>query len=403
MTTTAPSSTSECPARYFVALCTTTSAPRSSGFWPRGVANVESTTTRAPAACAAAATAAMSTTSSVGFVGVSSQTMAAPSAAAISSSVRAETSRRLDPARLVPPGQLRARAAVRDGLGHHDAAHRHQVGHGGDRGHAAREADRPAAGTLERGQYLLERAPRRVADPRVGDRSTGGEGRAEHGRGVHRAPPGRARDDPRRRRCWRPTAPRAGGPGAALRSSSAMPPQPTGWCALGSGTWMSSGGSGWQWSSAGAAASTRSPASAPAASCPRSTGRAYDVVPIGITTGGPLGRRARRARAPADHRRPAARGRRDRVARGAPRRPHARGDRRAAGGCCRRAPARRRRRLPGPARAVGRGRHDPGPARARRDAVRRLGGVRLRGGDGQGAHEGRAARRRPRGRARTSW
>ena len=63
-----------------MALCTTTWAPRSSGFWPSGVAKVESTTSSAPGA--PAATAAMSVTSSVGFAGVSSQMTSAPSARA---------------------------------------------------------------------------------------------------------------------------------------------------------------------------------------------------------------------------------------------------------------------------------------------------------------------------------
>ena len=55
------------------------SAPRSSGVWRYGVANVLSTTSRAPAAWAASATAAMSTTFRSGFVGDSIQTSRAPS------------------------------------------------------------------------------------------------------------------------------------------------------------------------------------------------------------------------------------------------------------------------------------------------------------------------------------
>ena len=50
------------------------SAPSASGCWRYGVANVLSTTTRAPAAWAASAAARMSTMFSVGLVGVSIQT-----------------------------------------------------------------------------------------------------------------------------------------------------------------------------------------------------------------------------------------------------------------------------------------------------------------------------------------
>src|SRR5206468_551415 len=57
-----PPTTSECPPRYFVVECTTMSAPSSSGRWRYGVAKVLSTTTIAPAACAASAAARMSIT-----------------------------------------------------------------------------------------------------------------------------------------------------------------------------------------------------------------------------------------------------------------------------------------------------------------------------------------------------
>jgi hypothetical protein len=70
-----PPTTSECPPRYFVVECTTMSAPSSSGRCRYGVAKVLSTTTIAPAACAASAAARMSITFRRGFVGVSSQTM----------------------------------------------------------------------------------------------------------------------------------------------------------------------------------------------------------------------------------------------------------------------------------------------------------------------------------------
>ena len=71
---TAPPIRSECPPMYFVTLCTTTSAPRANGCWSAGDANVLSTTTCAPDACASAATASMSTTLSNGFDGVSTHT-----------------------------------------------------------------------------------------------------------------------------------------------------------------------------------------------------------------------------------------------------------------------------------------------------------------------------------------
>jgi D-alanine-D-alanine ligase len=53
-----------------------------------------------------------------------------------------------------------------------------------------------------------------------------------------------------------------------------------------------------------------------------------------------------------------------------------------------------RRRLPGPARAVRRGRHGAGHARARGRALRRRGRARLGAGDGQGCLQGRHARSR---------
>ena len=61
-----------------------------------------------------------------------------------------------------------------------------------------------------------------------------------------------------------------------------------------------------------------------------------------------------------------------------------------------------RRRVPGPARAVRRGRHDPGPARDARDPVRRRRRARLGGEHGQGVLQGGAARCRHRRRAARS-
>ena len=73
-----PPTTSECPPRYFVVECRTTSAPSESGCWRYGVAKVLSTTTSAPTACAASAAARMSTRFRSGFVGDSSQTRRVP-------------------------------------------------------------------------------------------------------------------------------------------------------------------------------------------------------------------------------------------------------------------------------------------------------------------------------------
>jgi hypothetical protein len=56
-TTSAPPTTSECPPRYFVVECTTTSAPRVSGCCRYGEAKVLSTTSSAPASCATSASA----------------------------------------------------------------------------------------------------------------------------------------------------------------------------------------------------------------------------------------------------------------------------------------------------------------------------------------------------------
>ena len=74
MTTRAPPTTSECPPRYFVVEWTTTSAPSVSGCCRYGDANVLSTTSSAPASCAASARARMSAMPSSGFVGVSAHT-----------------------------------------------------------------------------------------------------------------------------------------------------------------------------------------------------------------------------------------------------------------------------------------------------------------------------------------
>src|SRR5690606_41593654 len=72
-TTNAPPTTSECPPKYLVVECTTTSAPSASGCCRYGVAKVLSTASNAPCSCATRANPAMSTIPSNGLVGVSTQ------------------------------------------------------------------------------------------------------------------------------------------------------------------------------------------------------------------------------------------------------------------------------------------------------------------------------------------
>ncbi len=94
LVTTAPSTTSLCPAMSFVAEWTTRSAPSSSGRCSSGDANVLSTALSAPAARAAAVSRSMSAISSAGFVGDSSHTIAAPGIAASTASASAMSTRR---------------------------------------------------------------------------------------------------------------------------------------------------------------------------------------------------------------------------------------------------------------------------------------------------------------------
>ena len=67
----APAITSEWPLRYFEAECITMSAPSRSGCVNTGVAQVESTASRAPTLCAISAIAAMSLIGQSGLPGVS--------------------------------------------------------------------------------------------------------------------------------------------------------------------------------------------------------------------------------------------------------------------------------------------------------------------------------------------
>jgi hypothetical protein len=70
---TAPATTSWCPLRNFVALCTTTSAPHSIGRRFTGLANVESTTSATPVSLAMWLIGRRSTTRHVGFTGDSTK------------------------------------------------------------------------------------------------------------------------------------------------------------------------------------------------------------------------------------------------------------------------------------------------------------------------------------------
>ena len=76
--TATPPVASLCPPMYFVAECTTMSAPHSSGRHTTGEANVESTTRAAPAPWAASASSGRSATDMVGLARVSAQTTSAP-------------------------------------------------------------------------------------------------------------------------------------------------------------------------------------------------------------------------------------------------------------------------------------------------------------------------------------
>jgi hypothetical protein len=91
---TAPPSVRPCPSMCFVVEYTTTSAPRSSGRCSTGVAKMLSTMTRAPAACASSLTAATSTSSCIGFDGVSKNTTFAGVASAASHCARSWPSTR---------------------------------------------------------------------------------------------------------------------------------------------------------------------------------------------------------------------------------------------------------------------------------------------------------------------
>ena len=145
------------------------SAPSSSGRWRYGVANVLSTTTRAPAACAASAAFRMSMTLRSGFVGVSSQTRRVCSSRCGSRPVADLLGG--EEGEAVPLGLVDLRehpvdAAV-DVVHADDAVARADEVHDRRRRAEAGGVREPVVGTLERGEARLERRPRRVPGARV--------------------------------------------------------------------------------------------------------------------------------------------------------------------------------------------------------------------------------------------
>ena len=201
-TTATPPTMSECPFRNLVAECMTMSAPSSSGRWIQGVAKVLSTTTRIPRPRAAATTAAMSTSFSSGFVGVSIQIMRVFGADRGRGGLRV---------REVGEGEVEVRRAPAHALEQAEAAavevvHRDHVVAGVEqleqrrgRRHARREGE-AAGAALEVGDAALVGHARRVLRARVlvalvhaGTRLGVGRGRVDRrhhraGRRVRRLP-----------------------------------------------------------------------------------------------------------------------------------------------------------------------------------------------------------------------
>ena len=169
-TATNPPTTSEWPPRYFVVECTTTSAPSSSGCCRYGVANVLSTTTRAPRSCASVATAAMST---IGEQRVGRRLdphdawcSSCHAAASASRSVRSATSHST-PGRRVHLGDEPERAAV-GVVGEHARGRRARAARSTASSAAMPLANaKPVRRALERREARLERGARRVAAARV--------------------------------------------------------------------------------------------------------------------------------------------------------------------------------------------------------------------------------------------
>ena len=235
----------------------------SSGVCPKGVANVLSTTTRAPAARATAITPGRSTTSSIGLVGDSTQTSAAPRNRLLERSrgQRGQGGER-ELAAAAAFAELLRDAEVGRTLGHDARAGRQLVEDRAAGGEPRGERD--AAAVLERAQGLLERLPAGVAVAAVhrlaavvirrggDDRRVQRRGRSprrtagDHGdrlgmqwlighgfravsrAAARRAGPSAARWRPRRRRSGRaPAPPRASparpAPAAARRRRSTRP------------------------------------------------------------------------------------------------------------------------------------------------------------------------------------
>ena len=153
-----PINRSLCPPMNFVPLCNTMAAPCSSGRCSSGVANVESTTIRAPASRHAAAIAGRSATSSVGFVGVSTHTTSAPvRRGRYLRGVGDVDGPQLDMTLHLVLGEQRADTEVAERRDHHDLRHQ-RVDDRRRRGHPARERD--CAPTLQRADRGFEGRPR---------------------------------------------------------------------------------------------------------------------------------------------------------------------------------------------------------------------------------------------------
>ena len=183
--TVAPSRTSECPESSLVALCTTTSAPSSSGRWCSGVAYVLSTATSAPRSPRARSERAQ-VGDPVARVRRRLEPQQRRAVARGERGVRVDDVGEVD----VPPavgsdagGEQRARPRV--AVGDDDLrARRQRLEDGGDGGHPGREGERLAA--LEPAEHVLERVPRRVPVAAVRDGAAGVVRRREHDGRVER-------------------------------------------------------------------------------------------------------------------------------------------------------------------------------------------------------------------------
>ena len=156
-TLSTPAVMSEWPPRYFVAEWKAKSAPSSSAREVQGGATVQSTASRAPAACAASAAAAMSITSQVGLVGLSiqrSRVRPGRSAASSAPGLGRVEERRLDPAQLAEPPQPGGAAVIHRPRRRHVVARPQRLGQRHQRRHAAGE-DQRVRRALEVGEHRL--------------------------------------------------------------------------------------------------------------------------------------------------------------------------------------------------------------------------------------------------------